>query len=205
MNNIAKISKRFSAYLLDIILIYVLISLIISIRFINPHYEKYVTAYEKYNKVINKYYDGKIDATEMVNLNKDNLYYVTKYSVSSNIVVIVVLIGYFVLFQKYNNGQTLGKKIMRIKVTSIDKEIVSIGRYFLRILPMYYIFIGNIIAVLLNTIAVYLLKSNEYLYVNSIITYLFLSIGIITLVMTNINKDKQGLHDKIAKTIVVDD
>ena len=38
-----------------------------------------------------------------------------KYSVSYNIVIIIGLFAYFGLFQKYNNGQTIGKKIMKIK------------------------------------------------------------------------------------------
>lgn len=201
----AKTSKRLSAYLLDTLLVYLLISLIISIRFINPTYEKYINSYKNYEKVLEKYYNEEISSEELINQNKDNLYYITKYSISTNIVVIVVLIGYNVFFQKYNNNQTLGKKIMKIKVTSTNDKEISLLRYFIRLLPMYLILVGNILQVLLNTIIVFITNKNNYIYINSIISYIFLGIAIITFVMISIGKDKKGIHDYLAKTIVVND
>ena len=200
---IASVRKRFSAYLLDIILLYLLTSLIISIRFINPNYDKYIETYEQYNEVLKKYYEKEITSDELVDLNKDNLYYLTKYSISSNIVVIIVIIGYFVFFQKYNHGQTLGKKIMKIKVVGNDNKELSIWKLFIRTIPTYYIFVGNALAVLLNTLVVLFIDKDNFIYVNSVITYLFLGIGIVSLVMIYINKNKQGLHDKLAQSIVV--
>ena len=196
-------SKRLIAYLLDTLFVYLLISLISSIRIINPTYEKYEESYESYSEIIESFYNEEITAEEMVKLNKDNLYDLSKYSISSNVVIIVVIFAYFGLFQKYNNGQTLGKKIMKIKVVSNNDNEVSLGRYILRILPMYYIFIGNVLAVFLNTLALFIFKSNLFIYVNAFTTYLFLIIGIISFVMMNKKQDNLGLHDILAKTKVV--
>ena len=202
--NIASLNKRIIAYLLDIVLIYILISLIISIRIINPNYENYIEVYEKYNNVLEKYTEKEITTTEMVNLNKDNLYYLTKYSLSSNLVVILVIIGYFVFFQKYNHGQTIGKKIMKIKVVTKDLREVSLSKYLLRLIPMYYLFIGNVLAVILNTITVLIFDSDSFIYINSGITYTFIGIGIISLVMMIKSQNKEGLQDKISKTVVLE-
>ena len=52
--NIASLNKRIIAYLLDIVLIYVLISLIIGIRFINPNYDKYIESLYNNPELIQK-------------------------------------------------------------------------------------------------------------------------------------------------------
>jgi len=205
MENTVKISKRVIAYLLDILLIYILISAIVSIRFINPTYDKYVEAYEKYAEVLEDYTKGNITDKEYTELNMDNIINVTKYSISSNVVIILVIIGYFCLFQKFNNGQTLGKKIMKIKVVGVDNKNVNIGRYLLRILPMHYIFIGSILPILINSIFIFVLKKNAYIMLNSITIYIIFFISIISFVMMNIRKDKRGIQDLITNTKVVEE
>ena len=194
--------KRFCAYLLDIFFIYLLLSLITSIKFINPTYDKFAESYEKYSEVIDRYTNKEISLNEMQELNKDNFYNVTKYSISSNVVIIVGVLLYFGVFQKYNHGQTLGKKIMKIRVTSNNDKKVNIWKYLLRTLPMYFVFIGSIIAILINSILVFILGSANYMQISSIITYVFLGIGIIDLVMMIIRKDNRGLHDILANTKV---
>ena len=202
MNN-AKIIKRISAYLLDVLLVYVLISLIGSIRFLNPTYDKYVESYEQYNEVLEKYYNEEIDEKEFIKLNSGNLYNISKYSISTSIISIIVIVGYFVFFQKFAGGQTLGKKIMKIKTVSANSKEVSIVRYLLRLIPVYYLFIGNVFGVFLNIILVLTLNGSNFMNTNSIVIYSFLVLGIISFVMMCVSQEKIGLHDRIAKTKVV--
>lgn len=201
--NEVKISKRFLAYLLDIILVYFIISLITSIRFINPYYEKYMETYNSYSDITEKYINNEIDAKEFISVNKENYYYLSKYSVTYNIVIIVVIIGYFVLFQKYNNGQTIGKKIMKIKVTNLDGKNTNIMSYFLRSLLMYYVYIGSMIPLIINSILVYILTPSNFMEITLAINFIFVTIGIVILVSMNVRKDKRGIHDLIANTKVV--
>ena len=133
------VSKRISAYLMDILLIFIMISLIIEIKFINPNYDEYVDSYEKYNDVIDDYNNELITEEELVKLNTENYYAISKYSVSYNIVIVVGLILYFVVFQKFTGGQTLGKKLMKIKVVNNNNEKPTLFKLFLRCLPVYYI------------------------------------------------------------------
>lgn len=196
-------SKRFSAYLLDIFFIYLLLSLVTSIKFINPTYDKFIESYEKYSDVVERYTNKEISLNEMQELNKDNFYNVTKYSISSNIVIIVGIFLYFGVFQKYNHGQTLGKKIMKLKVISNDDKDVNIWKYLLRVLPMYFVFIGSAVALLINTILIFILDSSNYMMVSSIVMYVLLGLGIIDVVMLLIRKDKRGLHDIVANTKVL--
>ena len=125
MNNV-KITSRIMAYLLDIVLVFFFVQLITSIRFINPQYDKYIETADKYNKVYNSYLEKEINEIEFIEQNKENHYYLSKYSVSYNIVLVIVLIAYYGLFQKFNNGQTLGKKIMKIRVVGLENHNSSV-------------------------------------------------------------------------------
>lgn len=202
-NNGVKTSKRFIAFLLDVLLLFFLIGLITSIRFINPQYEKYLESYEKYSDVLERYYNNEINESEMVNLNKENYYNVTKFSISYNIVIVVVILAYFVLFQKYNNGQTIGKKIMKIKVIGKENNNPTLGAYLLRTLFIYYIYIGSIIPLIVNLILVFILNPTYYMIVSSIINYSFLILSIIIFTTIIVRKDKRGIHELISKTKVI--
>ena len=193
--------KRVSAYLLDIFFIYLLLSLITNIRFINPSFEKYTESLEKYNEILNKYYNKEINLKEMQEQNKDNYYNISKYSISTSISIIVVVTLYFGLFQKYNNGQTLGKKITKLKVVYQNNKN-SLWKYFLRILPMYYFAMGNIVLLVLNIIMVNVLNSSQYYNYSNIATNTVIFIGILDFLMMIIRKDKKCLHDLISGSIV---
>lgn len=203
MENIANVSKRVSAYLLDICLIYLFMSLITGIRFINPTYDKLIETSNEYQEVINDYNEKKITEDEVLEYQKEYIYKATKYGVSTNIVVILVIFAYFGLFQKFNNGQTLGKKIMKIKVVSNSDKKLSVWSYFLRILPTYYIFIGSVIPIIITSILVFIIGSSHFASINSVVVYLFFGIAIMSFVMMNIRKDKRGLHDLISGTKVI--
>ena len=46
----------------------------------------------------------------------DNSYQLSKETGLTNIVTIVVYVLYFIVYQMYMNGQTIGKRIMKIRV-----------------------------------------------------------------------------------------
>ena len=195
------LSKRISAYLIDILFIFLLVGLISEIKFINPHYNKYIEAYESYNEILEDYTNEEISDKEFNKLYNDNYYLVSKYSVSYNIVIILSIILYFGVFQYFNNGQTIGKKIMKIRVVSNNEnEKVSLLKYLLRILPMYYIYIGGLLPFLINSILVYILNENNFMNVTMIVSYAFLSISIVSFILIIKRKDKRGIQDLIANT-----
>ena len=99
-------TKRFGAFILDIIFVYLLVALITGIEFLNPNYDKYNESLNNYVESFKEYSNKDINTEVFMEKTKDSLYNTTKYGVSYNIVTIVVLIGYFGLFQKFNNGQT---------------------------------------------------------------------------------------------------
>ena len=200
-----KPSKRIMAFLLDVLLVFFLASLVTSIHFINPYYKKYEKSFEEYSEVTNNYLAEKISEEEFLKLNYVNYYNVSRFSVPYNIAIVVILILYFAIFQKFNNGQTIGKQIMKLKVVNnSDDKDVSLLKYLLRSLPIYYISIGSIIPLLLNSLILLFLKGKVFYIVSACINYTFVILGVVTLVMMLTRKDKRGLHDLIAGTKVIE-
>ena len=198
------LSKRISAYLIDILFLFVVINLITGIKFINPYYDKYIESYEQYSELIENYNNEEINEEEFNELYNINYYEVSKYSIAYNVVIALSIILYFVVFQKFNNGQTLGKKFLKIKVVENNtEENASLLKYFLRSLPIYFIYIGGILPLIINSILVFVLNENNYMFISTIISYGFLILSIVTLVMLNVRKDERGIHDLLANTKVI--
>ena len=198
------LSKRISAYLIDILFLFVIINLITDIKFINPYYDKYIESYEQYSELIENYNNEEINEEEFNELYNINYYEVSKYSIAYNVVIVLSIILYFVVFQKFNNGQTLGKKFLKIKVVENNtEENASLLKYFLRSLPIYFIYIGGILPLIINSILVFVLNENNYMFISTIISYGFLILSIVTLVMLNVRKDERGIHDLLANTKVI--
>jgi len=199
------ITKRLTAYILDVFLVYLLIYLISCIRFINPTYDKLIEVTNDYNVAIESYNTGEITDDEYFEINKDYIYNATKYNISTNIVFILVVIAYYGLFQKYNGGQTLGKKIMKIRTVNLDEESPSFVKYLLRIIPMYYVLLGSVVPFIISSILVFIVNSSSFSIIYSSLVYLFIIISIVSFVMMVIRKDKRGLHDLIAGTKVIEE
>jgi len=198
------LSKRISAYLIDILFVFILIGLITGIKYINPYYEKYNNAYQEYNDLLEDYSKEKIEEKEFTKGYNETYYLISKYSVSYNIVIICGLILYFGVFQKYNNGQTLGKKIMKIQVVSTDNEKkVDLFKMILRTIPMYYIYIGSIVPIILNNLLLLFVHKNQYVTFVSTISYIFLIINIVSFILVLKRKDQRGIHDLISNTKVI--
>ena len=53
-------TKRFTAYVLDVVLVYFFIVLVSNIRFINPTYNKLLEVTETYNETVEAYENDKI-------------------------------------------------------------------------------------------------------------------------------------------------
>ena len=116
--------KRFTAYLIDLLIISVLVTLISQIKILNPYNSKYIETSEKFKA----YYTENIETSENISykqlFNKEYInimHDLSKYSVSTSIIEIITIIAYFTAFPLLFNGQTIGKKICKLK--KIRKKI----------------------------------------------------------------------------------
>lgn len=185
--------KRISAYIIDYIFIVLLITLISQIRFLNPNYDEYVSAYNDYYDYYEEILDNNISIIDSKEF-KMTYYNLDKYSISISISSIIVYLLYFVGFQKWNNYQTLGKKVFNIKISSKSNNI-SWGKLTIRSIILYNIFFE-----ILSILALFIFKENNYLYVNIAISIIASIVFYINVFMIILSKKHLGLHDIICKT-----
>ena len=102
--------------------------------------------------------------------------------------VLVPLILYHPFMEVFNNGQSLGKKVMAIKVMSLEGGAPHIGQYLLRWIFRTF-----------EWVAVFMLVLGD---VYTLIIYWFLA-GLTTVLTIAISKRSQRLGDMAAGTAVV--
>lgn len=191
----AQFNRRFFAYIIDIFIVLVIANLIT--MFI-PISEKTQDYYKELQTTQKKMYDKEIDVKEYTDIVLEDNYNISKGTVLISLTSIIIYILYFVVYQVYNNGQTVGKKLMKIKVKSITDESLSINTMLFRALIIY-----GIAANIINLILILLLKKELYLSISNTISIIQSLIVIISVFMILFSKQKIGIHDIITKTEVV--
>lgn len=191
----ASFFKRLLAYVIDTIILTLIIGVLSSVVS-NKQYEK---ASEEYMRLQESYMKQEINITEYQNDIKPLVYDMQKSSVTINTVSVLLSIAYFIVFQYLNRGQTIGKKLMRIKITENNKEPS------LKAMVIRTIIINSILTGILNIVLVYLLNKNTYYTGYQIVSYIELAFAFISALFIIYRKDKLGLHDIIAKTEVIEE
>lgn len=191
----AQFNRRFFAYIIDIFIVLVIANLIT--MFI-PISEKTQDYYKELQTTQKKMYDKEIDVKEYTDIVLEDNYNISKGTVLISLTSIIIYILYFVVYQVYNNGQTVGKKLMKIKVKSTTDESLSINTMLFRALIIY-----GVAANIINLILILLLKKELYLSISNTINIIQSLIVIISVFMILFSKQKRGIHDIITKTEVV--
>lgn len=212
--------KRFVAYAIDILIVSLISSLITSNTLINKDYKKYIETYEEYEEIVDKYevdkgalddaleyeaitqdeYDVKLEELNET-FDKDNVdynYKLIKLSIVSTIVSILVILLYFVVIQYYFNGQTVGKKIMKLRVVSNSSKKLNILNYLIRSLILNSVLINT-----LSIVMVFVLSKGSYLIYNEIIYVVNYLVETAIIFMMGFTKDNRGLQDYVANTKVI--
>lgn len=191
----AMFSQRVLAFLIDLVLLSMVTSLIT--MFI-PMNDTATKLYEEQNRVLEDYVAGNVPMEEYVNQMIDLGYDISKQTVIISIVGVVISLLYYVVYPCYNNGQTFGKKLMKIKIKKTNDKELSMNDLLIRSM------INNSILVNIITIALVLFLSKDlYLSMSSLLSSVQSLVLIISLIMIAFTKNAQGLHDKVVHTEVV--
>ena len=190
--------KRLAAYFIDILIISVVAALISNITFINPKIKNYKKDYNEYVTIVKSYQQNKISNQTYQQQINNYTYYLNNDAIVTTIITISLMILYFVFYQWYRNGQTLGKKLMKIKIEDIDNNKVSIERYFLRAIILY-----NILFKIADIICLLFISKNKYLTITNILYNIEMGVTLVIILSILFSKDKRGLHDLISKTKVI--
>ncbi len=219
--------KRIAAYFIDMVIVSVVVFGLTNIKQINYQYDNhekvakeyqvYVDKYEKlenkyenakekykdkkitkkkYNEIKNSYNDYKKGYEKQI---KKFNYEISKNSVISTIISIAIVIAYFGIFQFSMNGQTIGKKLMKLKVVKNKKGELNIFNYLIRCAILNGVIINLALIIFVN-----IFSANDFYMANYIVSNIQAIVEILILIMIFMTSDARGLHDYIAGTKVID-
>lgn len=174
-------------------------------------YNKLLEDNSEYSDILNEYYiDGVLteasyeDLNEKIDNDYDNKYRELYYKIEKNsiiyfVIYLSVVVVYFVGFNMITSGQTLGKKLMRLKIVNNrnDLDKVPVWSYIVRALilyqPIYY---------LIRFIGINFMDMNMYYNVTSVAYDIqgYLEMLIIAMMMFRI--DGRGPQDFLGMTRV---
>lgn len=207
------ILRRIMAYFIDIILVVMVSTFITSNKYIDINYSKYQkvyneykTCYDEYESLLKDSEEEKLDEKESDKLDKyeeklnNYSYRLSQLSFVPRFMGIILSLFYFVVLQFYFNGQTLGKKIMKLRVVSNDNKNINIFSFLIRSLIVNEIFISS-----LNLICILFLSKNVYFTYSKVIYFVTYFIEILIVFTIFFSKDNRGIHDILANTKVIDE
>lgn len=187
--------ERAGAYLFDIFIVSLFL-VIIGVVLPSVNTDEYDKQMEQLEE---QYMNGEITMQLYFKESYGIIYEMQNKTKLSSLISLAVTVAYFVIFQTMYNGQTLGKKLLKLRVVDNDsKQNIGIGKMLLRSL-----FTQSIVSSSCCLIMLLLFSKNIYIIGYLIISAIELIVIIASIIMILYREDKRGLHDLIAKTCVI--
>lgn len=185
--------KRIIAYIIDYGIVYLISALLLMIPVFSYDQNQYLEYYEEYMKTPTEV------TKETMNNQYSLLYKMTKLAKNSLIIETTVTFSYFGIAAYLMKGQTLGKKIKKIKVVSNTDKELNPHLFMLR-----SIILTNIIPKIASIIAIMCLKEKTWILAEGIISNISLTITFALIAFMIFREDERSLHDIICKTKVIE-
>lgn len=194
--NKSNFGKRLVAYILDAIIVSLIFSVLT--MFIKES-NNLINLNNQLNTISENFINKTITMKEYFNQYSSIEYLISKEMFLQNLFSLILMIGYFVILPYYYKGQTIGKKMMKIKIVKEDDKL-TINDLALRSL------LANGIAMTFIELAlIFLIKDTPYFITISILSFVQFLLVITSIFMILYRKDKKALHDIVCKTLVVDE
>lgn len=187
--------KRIIAYLLDLLIVSMIASLIFKLPIFKDEYNKFTEVYDSYYEMLKNIGSADEDAET---LNK-KAYETSKDTATLTIIELGTTIVYFCIFQYIFNGQTLGKKVLKIKIVSEDDTALKPNLFILR-----EVLLCNIIFRLIDIFTLIGCSESLYFSINKVTSCCSMIVTFSIIGVMIFRNDERGLHDLIAKTKVIE-
>jgi uncharacterized RDD family membrane protein YckC len=187
--------KRLGAFFIDILIVGFTVNLILGFF---PQNEENVILNEQLNEIAEKSSEKGIDMNILMHQYGEIMYELEYNNLLKTIINFVMVIVYFVIFQAKNHGQTLGKRLLRIRVIKEDGDNVEVNDILFRSL-----LVNGIVYSMLSMGFIFILKGYSYFIFTSVLGFIQLLLLIISMLMILYRKDKRGLHDLMGNTKVI--
>ncbi len=193
----ASFLERLCAFIIDVFLVAIVASLLTQPFYHkeNDNTEKMFNELQQANK---DYMSNKINMKVYTNKVSDISYEISRESGLLSIIKLFITALYFIVFQFKNKGQTIGKKLMKIRVAKNNETELTMNDMMLRSL-----FINSIIFDLICICIVLFANKNYYLYSTYLVQLIQYILLFVIALMTLCRKDKRGIHDLLANTRVI--
>lgn len=191
----ASLRKRFIAFVIDTLIVSLFVSIISS----GYNTTRVDVLNKELNEVMNKYVSEEISETEYVEAVSSIGYDISKANMVGNSIYVVICIGYFVMFQYLNNGASIGKRIMNIKVLTKDNKKANIFRLFLHSCIIY-----EMLPILLGLLFLYLFRGYTFLLLSGLVNLSCFVFLIVSIFMIWKREDKLALNDIMSGCIVIE-
>lgn len=188
--------KRIIAYIIDIFSISTISTIIFTLPFFENDYNEYYKVAEESTARIVDVSGGSQEIDEDVLL--EATYDLTRSAQPLNIINIGCTIIYFGVISYLWQGQTIGKKILHIKIVPIKGKNLSPNLFMLR-----QIIVTNIIPKIASVIAISILSETNWYITNEIIGTISNTITFLLIGFMIYREDERGLHDIIGQTKVI--
>lgn len=189
--------QRLCALLLDMFLISMVTSVFTVYLVDNDNYQKLT---DESNQIVEQYTAGEISPKTYISKASDISYDLSRQTAIVSIITIAINILYFVVFQFYKKGQTIGKKLMKIRLVNNEDKDLTMNQVAIRSLIINFILVDMVMV----TFSV--LGTKDMYFVVSMIVELIQYIVLFAIAIMVLSKeDRRGLHDVFAKTKVVKD
>lgn len=194
--NRSNFGKRLLAYILDAIIVSLIFSVLT--MFIKES-NNLINLNNQLNSISENFINKTITMKEYFNQYSSIEYLVNKEMFLQNLFSLILMIGYFIILPYYYNGQTIGKKMMKIKIVKED------GKLTINDLALRSLLANGIAMTFIELALIFLIKDTPYFITISILSFIQFLLVITSVFMILYRKDKKALHDIVCKTLVVDE
>ncbi|MDD3187615.1 MAG: RDD family protein [Bacilli bacterium] len=191
----AKFSQRLFAYVIDFIILLLVVNIVTSFIPVPSSQEE---INNQIKELDDKYVNSEISINEYLSEYEVKIIEYDKSNIALNICQLIFILGYFVTIPVLNNGQTIGKKILKIKIVKND------GKLTFKEMIIRSFVTTSLMQLLTSTILVYFISSNYYFKTTTILTIIQILLVISTSFMILYRKDKKGVQDIITNTSVIE-
>lgn len=185
--------QRALAYIIDALLI-AFVATLISYPFRSEAVKK---VDNEIIEVTQKALNGKIKAETYTAQLNDLSYEKAKLDGISNVITILLGVIYYIVYQGLTKGQTLGKKLLKIKIVKNNKSELTFNDLILRNLLNNFIIFDILLAIFA------LISKKSFLSAYKVINILEMGILVISIFMIAIRNDGRSIMDLFANTKVV--
>ena len=188
--------RRLFAYAIDMVILSLILSIINSLF---PIDDSLKVLSQQLMDLSNSFSNNEISFYTFINRYAVINFSVAKLSFLPNLVNVFFSICYFVVYPLYNNGSSIGKKLVKLRVVNSDDSYVSTNRMLLR-----YMFIDSIGVSLLSLSFLFVLSDVYYMVFVLFLDFLQFIIVISRIFMVLYRQDFRSLPDLIAGTKVIE-